>query len=111
MADLATNILSAIAASPRDMGAYRDLMALLREPGMGTHGALLGARSALSRAIGGGWAASAELEWLVGALRDALTLDASTARPSHACGSRGARVSCGCAATSSGSRRTPRLSS
>lgn len=76
MADLATNILSAIAASPRDMGAYRDLMALLREPGMGTHGALLGARSALSRAIGGGWAASAELEWLVGALRDALTLDA-----------------------------------
>ena len=58
------------------MGTYRDLMALVREPGMATHGALLGARSALSRAIGGGWATSAELEWLVGALRDALTLDA-----------------------------------
>lgn len=58
------------------MGPYRDLMALLREPGEAAHGALLGARGALSRAIGGGWATSAELEWLVGALRDALTLDA-----------------------------------
>ena len=73
---LSDNILAAIAASPTDMGTYRDLMALVREPGMATHGALLGARSALSRAIGGGWATSAELEWLVGALRDALTLDA-----------------------------------
>lgn len=61
------------------MGAYADLMALLRqrsEEGRSDRGELSGARRALTAAIRGGWADARALEALGGFLRDALTLAA-----------------------------------
>lgn len=70
---IAENILTAIDAKPRDLAAYGDLMAFLA--GSPEHGALMGARSALTRAIRGGWADARGLERLGWWLREALTLD------------------------------------
>jgi predicted phage terminase large subunit-like protein len=79
MGDACDNILSYISASPRDLGAYADLMSLLRQmadDGESSHADLMGARRALSDAIRSGWADARGLESLGGWLREALTLDA-----------------------------------
>lgn len=78
MSQLATQIIAAIDARPEDLGAYVDLMALLRDmqaKGLSEHADLLEARRVISRAISGGWADASGLEFLGHALRDALTWD------------------------------------
>ena len=83
---LSTSIISTIDASPRDLGAYRDLSSLLENmnrDGKSDHGALLEARRVISRAIAGGWLDASGLEFMGGFLRDALTYDVpSTSTPS-----------------------------
>lgn len=76
---LAASIISTIDASPRDLGAYRDLSSLLENmsrDGKSDHGALLEARRVISGAIAGGWLDASGLEFMGGFLRDALTYDA-----------------------------------
>lgn len=72
------NIIASIDSKPRDVGAYRDLMALqadLRSRGELEHDSLLECRRVISAAIMGGWADAVDLESLGGYLRDALTYD------------------------------------
>lgn len=79
MDSLTEGIIRAIRLDPRDLGAYRDLMALQRERhvnGLSEHDSLLMCRRVVSEAIGGGWADADGLEYLGRALRDALTWDA-----------------------------------
>ena len=78
MEELTAGIISAIDARPRDLGAYRDLMALQRDKHLkdaSDHSELLECRRVISAAIGGGWADADGLEFLGRALRDALTWD------------------------------------
>lgn len=78
MEELTRNIIAAIDAKPTDLGAYRDLMALLKDmDGKRTlsHEPLVEARRVLSRAISGGWADASGLEFIGHSLRDALTWD------------------------------------
>lgn len=79
-------IVSSIDASPRDMGAYRDLCAVLsgdasdgrREADpSGFHADAQAAIGAVTRGLRGGWATASGLEFLGGVLRELLTLDAT----------------------------------
>lgn len=79
MAALVESISAYIGDHPRDMGAYRDLLSVLRDEsreGHADHSHLVTARSLVSDAIWGGWADAEELYELGGVLRDVLTLDA-----------------------------------
>lgn len=72
-------IIRAIDAKPRDLGAYRALMAIQaddRAKGQSDHETLVEVRRVLTAAIRGGWATAAQLEFLGDALREALTYDA-----------------------------------
>ncbi len=78
MSKLSKQIIAAIDANPRDMGAYRDLVGYERDralKGISEHEDLLEARRVLSAAINGGWATSGGLEFLGHSLRDVLTWD------------------------------------
>jgi predicted phage terminase large subunit-like protein len=79
MDNLSRNIIAAIDAKPRDLGAYRDLMGLQEEldhSGTLEHDTLLECRRVISAAIRGGWLDAEGLDFMGGALRVALTLDA-----------------------------------
>lgn len=75
---LSRDIIGAIEAGPRDIGAYRDLVSLqmqLRADGEDEHDTLASCISVVSDAIRAGWADVTALDFLGGALRDLLTLD------------------------------------
>lgn len=72
---ITTNILSAIDARPRDLGAYADLLSWAHEA-EDPHATLSALRARLTLAIRGGWADAEALSRLGAWLRDALTLDA-----------------------------------
>ena len=79
MDTITQSIIASIAADPTDLGAYCDLLSLqrqLRRDGADTHEALSACISAVTAAIRAGWADAVGLEFLGGALRDLLTLDA-----------------------------------
>lgn len=79
MAALIDSIDGYIAQNPRDLGAYRDMLSVLRDEarqGQSDHQHLMLARRRVSDAIRGGWATADGLFELGGILRDVLTLDA-----------------------------------
>lgn len=76
---MVADILTYIDAHETDLGAYRDLLSVLREDareGRSNHLDLFEAKRSVSDALRAGWGTAAQVSELGGLLRDVLTLDA-----------------------------------